>query len=194
MAIELTINSRNLQVTDKLRDYIESRAQKLDRYLPDLTHAQVDLRAQETMRSAGDRQVAQITLPVKGSVLRAEERSGDIQSAFDKALDKIQRQIERFKGKGRKNRKKAGQITLADILPFDDDDHLDMPETGPLTPAIGRRKAFPVTPMDELEALEQMQLSGHDNFYMFLNADTNKINLLYTRKDGSFGLLDPTID
>ncbi len=190
MTLELTINSRNLQVTEKLRDYIESRALKLERYLPELTHAQVDLRAQETMRSAGDRQVAQITLPVKGSVLRAEERSGDIQSAFDKALDKIQRQITRFKGKGRMKRRKAGQATLADVLPID----LDMPETAPLMPAIARRKNFPVTPMDELEALEQMQLTGHDNFYMFLNADTNQINLLYTRKDGSFGLLEPTID
>ncbi len=191
MTLELTINSRNLQVTEKLRDYIESRAMKLERYLPELTHAQIDLRAQETMRSAGDRQVAQITLPVKGSVLRAEERSGDIQSAFDKALDKIQRQITRFKGKGRKNRRKAGQVTLADVLPAD----FDMPETAPLEmPAIARRKAFAVTPMDELEAIEQMQLSGHDNFYMFLNADTDQINLLYTRKDGSFGLIEPTID
>jgi len=137
--------------------------------------------------SAADRQVAQITVRGKGFILRSEERADDIFSAIDSALDKMQRRIERYKGKryrGRGDGRSAAEVVAAPIEVDDDD------EPGPL---IARRKQFLLSPMDEYEAIEQMSLLGHLNFFIFYNANTNKINVLYLRRDGSYGLLEPEI-
>jgi putative sigma-54 modulation protein len=190
MALEVEIYGRNMDVTDRINDYVTKKVSKLDRYLPDIDEARVDLAYNKSARSASDRQVAEITVRGKGFILRSEERSEDVFAAFDTALDKMQRRIERYKGKhyrGRGDGRSAAEVSAADAETFIDE------ETGELRPLIARRKQFVLTPMNELEALEQMSLLGHENFFVFFNANTNIINVLYRRRDGSYGLIEPKL-
>jgi len=191
MALEVEIYGRNMEVTDRITDYVNKKVSKLDRYLSGIDEARVDLAYIKSARSASDRQVAQITVRGRGFILRTEERNEDIFTALDTALDKMQRQIERYKGKhyrGRGDGRSAAEVAGA-IVPEPIIDE----ETGELRPAIVRRKHFVLHPMDELEALEQMSLLGHETFFVFYNANTNAINVLYRRRDGAYGLIEPTV-
>ena len=179
--------ARNMRLTDNIRDYVEKKAAKLERYLQEIEEVRVELSHAKSARSALDRQVAQITVHGKGFILRSEERADDIHAAFDAALDKIQRQVDRYKGKhyrGRGDGRSAAEVT-EEALPVD--------ETGELLPLIGRRKKFIVLPMTEDEAVEQMRLLGHDNFFIFFNAEQNAIQVLYRRRNGTYGLIEPVV-
>ncbi|MCC7130786.1 MAG: ribosomal subunit interface protein [Anaerolineae bacterium UTCFX2] len=185
MALEVDLYTRNMDVTDRIQDYVNKKFGKLDRYLPDIEEARVDLSYVKSARSSTDRQVAQVTVRGKGFILRAEERADDIFAAMDTAMDKMQRQIERYKGKRNKGRgdgKSAAEVVEAPLVEE---------ESGEEMPLIVRRKAFQIQPMDELEALEQMQLLGHESFFIFFNVNTNSINVLYRRRDGAYGLIEP---
>lgn len=187
MDFELEIYGRNMEVTDRIKEYVTKKVAKLDRFLPGIDEARLDLSYVKSARSAADRQVAQITIRGKGFILRAEERGDDIFAAFDTALDKIQRRIERYKGKHYRGR--GDGKSAAEVVPAAQEEE----ETNELAPAIVRRKKFMLIPMDENEALEQMALLGHENFFVFYNANTHAINILYRRRDGSFGLIEPEI-
>ena len=179
--------ARNMRLTENTREYIEKKAAKLERYLQEIEEVRVELSHIKSARSALDRQVAQITVHGKGFILRSEERADDIHAAFDTALDKIQRQMDRYKGKhyrGRGDGRSAAEVVEED-LPVD--------ETGELLPLIARRKKFIVLPMTEDEAVEQMRLLGHDNFFVFFNAEQNSIQVLYRRRNGTYGLIEPVI-
>jgi putative sigma-54 modulation protein len=189
MALELEIYGKNLEVTERIQDYVTKKVSKLDRYLPGIEEARVDLAYVKSARSAADRQVAQVTVRGKGFILRAEERADDIFAALDTALDKMQRQIERFKGKhyrGRGDGKSTDDVAVAPVVEEEE-------ETNELGPVIARRKRFVLVPMDEMEALEQMSLLGHENFFVFYNANSRAINVLYHRRDGTYGLIEPEI-
>lgn len=180
--------ARNMRLTDNTREYVEKKAAKLERYLQEIDQVRIELSHVKSARSALDRQVAQITVHGKGFILRSEERADDIHAAFDTALDKIQRQIDRYKGKhyrGRGDGRSAAEVVEEEELPVD--------ETGELLPLIGRRKKFIVLPMTEDEALEQMRLLGHNNFFIFFNADQNSIQVLYRRHNGTYGLIEPVV-
>ena len=126
-------------------------------------------------------------LVAKDFILRVEERASEILLAFDAGIDILRKQIERYKGRHYRGRG-AGPEEPEDVGaagPADDTDQLP--------PVVVRRKKFRVLPMDELEAVEQMNLLGHDAFFVFYNADTNRIAVLYKRRDGSYGLLEPEI-
>jgi putative sigma-54 modulation protein len=191
MTVAVAINGHDVNVSTKLKEYIEKKVGKLDHYLPEINEARVDLSAQRTARDADDRQVAQITVRSRGTLLRSEERTGDMFSAVDLALEKMQRQIERYKTKRRRGRGDGADLGEASL---EAEAELEEPATGtePM-PKIVRRKNFQITPMTEAEAIEQMALLQHDNFFIFYNADTARINVLYTRKDGSLGLIEPEI-
>jgi putative sigma-54 modulation protein len=179
--------ARNMRLTDNTREYVEKKAAKLERYLQEIDEVRIELSHIKSARSALDRQVAQITVHGKGFILRSEERADDIHAAFDTALDKIQRQIDRYKGKhyrGRGDGRSAAEV-VEEELPVD--------ETGELLPLIGKRKKFIVLPMTEDEAVEQMRLLGHDNFFVFFNAERNAIQVLYRRRNGTYGLIEPVI-
>ncbi len=185
MALDINIYGRNMEVTDRLYDYVSKKVAKLDRYLSDLEEARVELAFVKSARSAGDRQVAQLTVRGKGYLLRSEERSDDIFAAVDSAIDKMQRQMERFKGKrqrGRGDGKTAAQVTV-EKPPVEEVERS----------LIVRRKRFVLTPMDEVEALEQMSNLSHEDFFIFYNPATNSVNVLYRRREGDYGLIETEI-
>jgi putative sigma-54 modulation protein len=179
-----------MRLTDNTRDYVEKKAAKLERYLQEIEEVRIELSHAKSARSALDRQVAQITVHGKGFILRSEERADDIHAAFDAALDKVQRQIDRYKGKryrGRGDGRSAAEVVEAA------EEEMPMDETGELLPLIGRRKKFIILPMTEDEAVEQMRLLGHDNFFIFFNAEQNAIQVLYRRRNGTYGLIEPVV-
>jgi ribosome hibernation promoting factor len=187
MATKVDVQVRNIHLTDRLKSHVEEKAGKLDHYLPAIEEAYVELTHHKSARNANDRNVAQITVRGKGLTLRTEERADEVLAAFDVALDKLHRQIDRFKGKhyhGRGNGRSAAEAV---------DEPAVLDDTGELPALIERRKQFRVLPMNELEAIEQMKLLGHDNFFIFYNAETSRINVLYVRRNGSYGLIEPEI-
>jgi putative sigma-54 modulation protein len=186
MTVAVEILARNIDVTDRIKDYVSKKAAKLDRYLNEIDEIKVELAYVKSARSASDRQVAQITVRGRRTILRTEERADDIFAAFDAAHDKMQRQLERFKGKhhhGRGDGRSAAEV----IQPLQEESQEKV-----VSP-IARRKTFKLVPMDEAEALEQMRMLGHDNFFIFYNVETNAINVLYQRRDGTYGLIEPIV-
>jgi putative sigma-54 modulation protein len=188
MSPELDIQAHNIEVTDRINDYIKKKANKLDRLLPAIEETRVELTFEKSARSASDRQIAQITVRGKNLLLRSEERADDIFAAFDTAMDKMQRQIDRYKGKrhrGRGDGRSAAEVAPVPVLEAD----LEMNEDV----VIVRRKKFALPPMNEAEAVEQMKLLGHDNFFIFFDADANRVKVLYRRRNGTYGLIEPEV-
>jgi putative sigma-54 modulation protein len=187
MALEVAIFPKNIELTDRINEYVSKKMAKLDRYLNDIDETRVDLSYLKSARNPSDRQVAQITIRGRGYILRTEERSEDIFTAIDAALDKMQRKIERFKGK--RVRGRGDGTPTAEVTP----DLISAADDVSEAPMIVRRKTFNLVPMDEMEALEQMSLLGHESFFVFYNVDSNAINVLYRRRDGSHGLIEPKL-
>jgi putative sigma-54 modulation protein len=186
MSNKVEVQTRNIRLTERIEDYVNKKAGNLDHYLPAIEEVHVEFSHHKAAREATDRNVAQITAHGKGFVLRTEERADEALAAFDFAMDNMQRQIERYKGKhyhGRGDGRSASEV-VEDVI----DD-----ETGELSPLIARRKRFVLYPMNEDEAMLQMRNLGHDNFFVFYNANTNKINVLYRRRNGSYGLIEPEV-
>ena len=188
--MELIIKSRNGKVTQAQRDYIEEKLNKLGRYLDQISKLTVEV-AEEQRRSEGVVHRAQVTLIGEhGILLRAEDRAPDLHAAIDTVHDTLQRQIQRYKDKhwrrGRP-RRMAGEVRAStpEVLT-----EVTSDETEEQAPRIVRTKEFQVKPMYSDEAVEQMELLGHD-FFVFRDADTNQINVLYRRQDGNYGLIVP---
>jgi putative sigma-54 modulation protein len=190
MSPELDIQAHNMEVTDRINDYITKKASKLDRFLPAIEETRVELSFEKSARSASDRQIAQITVRGKNLLLRSEERADDIFAAFDTALDKMQRQIDRYKGK--RYRGRGDGRSAAEVVPAPETEAETEPEA--LDEAvIVRRKKFALVPMDEAEAVEQMKMLGHDNFFIFFDANANRVKVLYRRRNGTYGLIEPEV-
>jgi putative sigma-54 modulation protein len=186
MTVKVDIFGKNLELDDHLKDYITKKASKLVRYLKEAEQARVDLGYVRSARSATDRYVAQITVRGRRALLRTEERSDDLTAAFDLAIDKMQRQMERYKGKhyrGRGKGRPADEVART----------VAAAEPSGAGVVISRRKSFNLIPMTESEALEQMKLLGHDNFFIFFNVETDSISVLYRRRDDTYGLIEPKV-
>lgn len=189
--MQIQVHAKNLEISRRLQDYAEKKLTRLDRYLPNIARVEIEL-TQERHRQGGDRAIAQITVRhSRGTILRAEDRTqGDPFAAIDLALDKMYRQISRYKGK---RRRRAGdrfealepELAAAEPLPEGTPDE-DEEETS----IIARRKRIDLAPMSEEEAIDQMELLGHD-FFVFFNDTTKAINVVYRRKHGDYGLIDP---
>ena len=176
--MELTITGKNLEVSDWLYEFAERKINRLDRYLPGIEEARIELSVENT-RNANQRQRAQLTLRRGGIILRSEERSADMFAAVNAALDKMQRQIDRYKGK-RWERKAPREPEPIEVAEEEAE------------PRIVRTKRFSMLPMTPDEAVEQMELLGHD-FFIFFNTEADGINVLYRRKYGDYGLLQPEL-
>lgn len=187
MSFDINVKARNMQVDDRLNEYITKKVKKLSRFIKGIQDVGVELSHAKSSRQASDRFVAQITLRGKGFMLRAEERTDDIYASFDNALDKLHRRIERYKGKhyrGRGDGASIRETTMQELI--DEEEPQESTE-------IVRRKKFTLIPMDEREAIEQSQLLGHEEFFVFFNVNTNSVNVLYTRRDGTLGLIETEV-
>ena len=185
MTVTVEIFARNMEVDDTIKAYVTKKASKLDRYLSDIEQVKVDLEYFKSARSATDRFVTQITVRVRRALLRTEERSDELTTAFDATIDKMQRQLERYKGKhyhGRGDGRAVAEVTAT--IAEGTDEKVNV---------ISRRKTFDLIPMSEADALEQMKLLGHDNFFIFFNVETDTISVLYHRRDDTYGLIEPKI-
>lgn len=203
--MNITINGHNLKVSETLEEYTRKKIDKLQRYLPNIMEVRVDISRLDTARGE-DMTIAQITLRhQRGALLRAEEkiRSNDrdsVQLAINQAIDKMYRRIERFKGKrSRKGRGRFSEVYMATVEELDLAE--DIPEMEDQAEELGleyefdeilRRKEIEVNPMTEDEAIEQMELLGH-SFFMFYNATTGSVNVLYRRDSGGYGVLVPKL-
>jgi putative sigma-54 modulation protein len=186
MSQKIEIVGHEIEVTERITEYITKKVSKLDRHFGTIDQTRIDLEYIKSARSASDRYIAQITLYGKGFILRSEERADDIRPALDASIDKIGRQIEHYKGKhfrGRGDGKSASEVNPEPALPEEENSEL----------IISRRKAFDLVPMNESEALEQMRLLGHDNFFIFYNISSNSVNVVYRRRDGTYGLIEPRV-
>lgn len=187
MTAKVEVQVRNLRLSERIQQHVDERAGRLDRYLPAIERVDVELTHHASARQADDRNVAQITARGKGFILRAEERSSEMMSAFDSSVDALRKQIEKFKGRHYRARgtgQAASEVVDAEAAADD---------TDRLPPPIVRRKSFRIVPMDELEAIEQMGMLGHGSFFVFYNANTARISVLYRRRDGSYGLIEPEV-
>jgi putative sigma-54 modulation protein len=184
MALKIDVFTKDIDLTEKIHDYTIKKVSRLERFLNEIGDCRVDLAYAKTARNVADRFIAQITIRGKGFILRSEERADGIFAAIDATVDKMTRQIERFKGKHWSHRAEAGAAAAVGSGEEPSEEAV---------PLIVRRKTFTLTPMDEVEALEQLQLLGHEDFFVFYNANTNKINVLYKRRDGTYGVIDPVV-
>jgi putative sigma-54 modulation protein len=192
--MDVTIKAHNFKLTDGLREYVEKRVAKLDRVNERITEAKFEIREQPH-HSPNERFRAQFTIATRKAILRAEDRSEDAHAAIDIVTDKMARQIRRFHDrKIHRSRREAVNLGLLaaeqaveDVasIALDSDDELE-------ASAIVRTKRFQVLPMDTEEAIEQIELLGHD-FFVFYNLDTSQMNVLYRRKGGQFGVLEPEL-
>jgi putative sigma-54 modulation protein len=179
--MRLQVKGKNVEVSDSIRRYAEEKLGKLDRQLHELTRVELEL-AVERNPSIAANQIAEGTIWTKGPVLRAREASADMRASIDQLTEKLLRQVKHYREK-RSRRSARGNAT-----PIGGDSTM-VEET---EPRIVKSKQFPVKPMHPEEAVLQLELVGHD-FFVFRNAETGDVNVVYRRKDGGYGLIEPQI-
>ncbi len=176
--MRITVKGKNTEVTDALQRYAEKKVEHLGKYFSAVREAIV------TQSVEKNRQIVEINLDCDGLLLRAEESTDNMYASIDLAIDKLEHQIERFKGKLIERAHPATPpkelLALATAVPS----AVEAP------PAIVRIKSFPLKPMPAEEAAMQMEMLNHD-FYVFLNDESETVNVIYRRKDGNYGLIEP---
>jgi ribosomal subunit interface protein len=193
--MEIQIKNRNGKVTDRQRAYIEEKLHKLKRYVDGIGDVIVDL-AKVQQRGVGEIHIAQVTLQTpQGTILRAEERDPELFAAIDSLHDSLQRQITRYRDRHfrrGKIRRQGGEVLNVNAngnngasTDVDGQDGADAPQ-------LVRTKTFRSKPMYSDEAIEQMELLGH-TFFVFTDADTDMVNVVYRRRDGNYGLIVPQV-
>jgi len=192
--MEMQLRTKNYRMTPNLRAYVEKKVPRLERYLDNIAETKVEITGTST-RSQGPQVVAQLTVFLgNGTILRAEERSGDPYTSLDAVVDTMERQIARFKDRyyHRGLRRRAGQPASLSELPLAEPVEEVTMEVEK-KPGIVKVKQFLVKPMFSDEAISQMELLGHD-FFVFQNAETEQLSVLYRRKDGHYGLIEAILE
>ena len=180
--MEIQIAGQNMELSSAVRRYIERKLGRLNRHLPNIIASRVEI-IEEKTKSPQQRYVVQITLDSSGTLLRGEGRGGDLFTAIDKVAEIMDRQIEHYKGK-LYEKGRGSSLTRSEFSEGEE-------AMEPLRKVV-KVKRFAIKPMPVAEAIDQMELLGHD-FFLFLNADTGEINLLYRRKDGNYGQIEPEL-
>lgn len=179
-ALRIVVKGKNLRVTDALREYAEKRAAKVAKFFPNEESISVEI----VLRIERNQQIAEITVHVRSLVIRAESRTGDMYASIDACIDRVGGQVRRHKTRLQKRFQVASKdARVAVNAESENDVDEDLP-------AVVRRKRFAIKPMSVDEALMQMDLLGHD-FFVFVNAASDQVNVLYRRTDGNVGLLEP---
>ncbi|HUW46061.1 MAG TPA: ribosome-associated translation inhibitor RaiA [Dehalococcoidia bacterium] len=174
------IARNNVEVSETLEAYVEKKIGKLSRYLPTIDEGKVEI-SHEGAKLPEQRFTVQVTLDSRGVLIRAQEESKDIRTAIDKIVDVLSNRIERYKGK---LYDKGRGISFARQGAAIEAEGIEAPKR------VVKSKRFLVKPMSVDEAISQMELLGHD-FFLFIDADTERLNLLYRREDGDYGLIEP---
>jgi putative sigma-54 modulation protein len=169
------ISGKNIDVTEGLRNAVYDKIGRLEKYFTPETEVHVTFNVEK------ERQIIEVTIPMKGNIIRAEQESDDMYVSIDLVVDIIDRQLKRYKTK-LAEKKQSSEYFKAEYL---EDEDLDDEEI-----RIIRSKRFAVKPMDPEEACVQMELLGH-TFFVFRNSDTDEVNVVYKRKDGTYGLIEP---
>ncbi|MEE8204909.1 MAG: ribosome-associated translation inhibitor RaiA [Dehalococcoidales bacterium] len=181
--MELKITGKNIELTDEVRRHIEHKLDKLARHLPGIEETRMEITKEKT-KSRQHRFVAQVTVNARGTLLRGEERGTNLLTAIDCVAEVMDRQIGHYKGKlyskGRGNSLSRGSFSQEAVLK-------------PVRNRVIKMKRFILEPMLADEAIEQMELLGHD-FFLFLNPDGQELRLLYRLRDGNYGLIEPELN
>lgn len=177
--MRVTVKGKNMEVTEALQRYAQKKVEKLGKYFRNLKSARVTQSIQRNWH------IVEVTLEGDGLLLRGEERSDNMYASVDQVVDKLERQIKRFKGKlyQRAHEGPPKETIPSDRLGEEPTEEEEMP-------AVVRTKRFPLKPMPPEEAALQMELLNHE-FFVFLNSDTNAVNVIYKRHDGNYGLIEP---
>jgi len=177
--MQLQIITKDVEASEAIQEQAKKKIGKLSRYLPSIGEGKVEI-FKEDAKLPQQRFTVQVTLDSKGILIRAQEKAEDIRTALDKVVDTLTSRIERYKGK---LYDKGRGISLARQGATEEAEEVEAPK-------VVKSKHFLVKPMLQDEAINQMELLGHD-FFLFINAESGKLNLLYRRKDGNYGLIEP---
>lgn len=173
--MNIMIRGKHIEITDALRSYVTKRVGKLEKYSDEFQDVTVTLLVEK------DRHRVEVTAPIAGMILRGEEETSDMYSSIDMVLEKLERQIDKYRTRINKRMRTKALKDHEGDHPVIEEDH-----------ELVRQKKFPPKPMSVDEAIMQMNMIGH-SFYVFTNADTQQINVVYRRKNGDYGLLEPDI-
>lgn len=185
--MQVTIQGHSMNVSQRLDKYVRNKTEKLDRYLPGIEEVRVEFTRQSAKADAPKE--VELTVRRKRTLLRVEVQNNDPFAAFDSALEKMYQRIARYKGR-KINKTRAGEIAPdSDGIELAEDVPIEAPPAAP-DPKVVRIKTFAVLPMKVDDAIDQMELLSHD-FYVFVHEDDSVIKVVYRRKEGSYGLLQP---
>lgn len=173
----ITISGKQMEVTDSLKEVINEKCQKLDKYFHKDTPITITLSTQK------ERQIVEATIPFSGTIIRAEESTPDMYASIDSVISILERQIRKHKTKLQQRNKASETIRFENIVPQESQDESEESK-------IVRTKRFTLKPMDKEEAVLQMDLLRH-NFFVFIDGETDEVGVVYKRKDGNYGLIEP---
>ncbi len=189
--MKVDIQVKGLELTPQVRSYIEKKMDRLARHLPSASRASVEL-AKEGVKAQDQRMLSEITLDVNGVILRAEERGASARAAIDASVDVMDRRIDRYKGKNyrteqakRTVRRGRARAALTEAIEASVEGAAESVDG-----ALVKYKTFPVRPMTVEDAIFQMELLGH-SFFLFYNSESQTYNVVYARRDGAYGLIQP---
>lgn len=171
--MEFVIRGDKIKITTAMKSYIEEKLGKLEKYLEDSSN----VRASVVVKVKRNNQIVEVTIPLKSFILRSEESQEDFYAAVDKAIDKLERQIRKNKTRLMSKQTKSYDFSFSDIEEIEENAH------------IIKRKKISVKPMDEEEAIIQMELLNHQ-FYMYKDSETDKYAVVYKRDDGNYGIIE----
>ncbi len=177
-AIRIVVKGKNLEVTDALRSYAEKKVAKLEKYIGSHREASAEV----MLRIERGIHIAEVTLSVAGLILRGEGKTSDMYTSIDSCVERIERQFNKYKTRIQR-RLQGPKIAELPVSGAVDEQPLSEPR-------IVRTKRFPIKPMDVEEAIMQMELLGHD-FYVFINSASEETNVVYKRRDGNYGVIEP---
>lgn len=171
--MQIVFRGKNIELTPGLKSHVEKKIGKIERYFEEPLTANVNLHVDH------GEHIVEVTIPINGMILRGQESSPDMYASVDMVIEKISRQVDKYKTRiGRQHRQAPARSAETEG---------ESPDDGKLV----KNKSFPLKPMDSDEAILQMNLVGHD-FYVFVNSETDQVNVVYRRKDGNYGLLEPS--
>jgi putative sigma-54 modulation protein len=180
--VRLQVKGKNVDVTDSLKDYALHKLGKLEKHLNSAARLELELHVEKNP-SISQNQVAEATIWTKGPVLRARESSTDMKASIDLLVEKLERQARRYRDKRRRGPGRGNHDQGIEGIPVVASED---------APVIVKTKQFAIKPMTPEEAVLQLELVGHD-FFVFQNADSNDVNVVYRRRDGNYGLIEPQV-